>query len=392
MTYSPNFPQPMTLRNRSLLVVGRSAQATAVVDALARVPGVGNVRQIGAFDPVMDAAKLMGVDTVVDMLGGVAPAFTLAMAAMGNGIAFVTANPLLMMVHGRVLRNAAQGQQAYVGFQAAAFGLPVAELLASARPERLVASFASAASTALARMVLRGETLAHVSAHLKMQNVDLSDWGGKQTLARALALRSLVFDSELAPSDLQRVSVEQVEAADVKRLRAFGLVPVFGAEISEHEIYAGPMVVARDSALLQADGADIVVADTSYGEVTLRADSDDVKRVVAGVVADVRTLLRSPKPALPLERPMPLARVQPLDQLEMAYVRLPFAERDKVLALKPVVLQDVVEGDGLWQAVVAVPRVREIQVSALGGVVYPVATAWAPQVAASALPGLRLVG
>lgn len=392
MTYSPNFPQPFGTRGRSILVVGRNAQASAVVDALARVPGVGNVRQLGAFDPVADAPKLIGVDTVVDMLGGIAPAFTLAMATMGNGISFVTANPLLMMVHGRVLRNAAQGQQAYLGFQAAGFGLPVAELMGSARPERMVVSFASAASMALARMVFRGETLAHVSAHLKMQNVDLSDWGGKQTMARALALRSMVFDTEIAPTALQRASVEQVESADVKRLRGFGLVPLFGAEISENEIYAGPMAVAQDSALLQADGADVMVAETGYGDLTLRADSDEVRRVVAGVVADVRTLMRSPKPALPLERQIPLTKPQALGQLEMAYVRIPFAEREKVLAMKPEILQDVVEGDGLWQAVIAVPRVRDIRISAVGGVVYPVATAWAPQASAVATGGLRLVG
>ncbi|TKW60638.1 MAG: hypothetical protein DI628_06990 [Blastochloris viridis] len=388
MTYSPNFPH----KNRSILVVGRNAQASAVVDALARVPGVGTVRQIPGFDALTDAPKLMGVDTIVEMLGGVAPAFALAMAAMSNGIAFITANPMLMMVHGRVLRNAAQGQQAYLGFQAAGFGVPVAELMGSARPERIVVSFASAASTALNRMVFRGETLAHVSAHLRMQNADLSDWGGKQTLARALALRSLVFDTEIDTTALQRASVEQVESADVKRLRAFGLVPVFGAEIAENEIYAGPMAVAQDSALLQADGADVMVAETTYGDVTLRADSDEVRRVVAGVVADVRTLMRSPKPALPLERQIPLTKPQPLGQLEMAYVRIPFAERDKVLAMKPEILQDVMEGDGLWQAVIAVPRVRDIQIGAVGGVVYPLATAWAPQAAAEVSRGLRLVG
>ncbi len=373
-------------------MVGRNAQASAVVDALARVPGVGSVRQLGAFDPIMDAPKLVGIDTVVEMLGGVAPAFILAMATMSHGISFVTANPMLMMVHGRVLRNAAQGQQAYLGFQAAGFGVPVAELMGSARPERMVVSFSSAASVALNRMVFRGETLAHVSAHLKMQNADLSDWGGKQTMARALALRSMVFDTEILPTALQRASVEQVENADVTRLRAFGLAPVFGAEISENEIYAGPMAVAQDSALLQVDGADVMVAETMYGDVTLRSDSDEVRRVVAGVVADVRTLMRSPKPALPLERQIPLTKPLPLDQLEMAYVRIPFAERDKVLAMKPEILQDVVEGNGLWQAVIAVPRVRDIQVSALGGVVYPVATAWAPQAAVVATGGLRLVG
>ncbi len=388
MSYTPQFPQ----KRRSILVVGRNGQASAVVDALARVPGVGNVRQLGSFDPVLDAAKLTGVDTVVEMLGGIAPAFTLALAAMSNGISFITANPMLMMVHGRVLRNAAQGQQAYLGFQAAGFGMPVAELMGSARPERMVVSFSTSASMALARMVFRGESLAHVSAHLKMQNADFSDWGGKVTLARAMALRSMVFDTEITTEALQRASVEQVEMADIKRLRAFGLAPVFGAEISENEIYAGPMAVAQDSALLQADSGDVMLAETLYGDVTLRAASDDMQRVVAGVVADVRTLMRSPKPALPLERQIPLTRPQALGQLEMAYVRVPFAERDKVLAMKPEILQDSVEGDGLWQAVIAVPRVRDIQVSALGGVVYPIATAWAPQAAARATGGLRLVG
>ena len=390
MTYNPAFSPPFMARNRSVLVVGRNAAATAVVDSLAQVPGVGTVRQMGSFDPMTDMPRLMGVDVVVDMLGGLSPAFALAMATLSSGVAFVTSNPLLMMVHGRVLRNAAAGQGAYVGFQAAGFGLPLAELLGAARPERLVACFSTAASEALARMNFRNESLAHVSAHLKMQNVDLSDWGGKQTLARGLAVHTLMFDSDMPPAAMQRVSVEHVDAADTKRLSAFGLRLVFGADMTEQEIYAGPMAVAEDSPLLQTRAHDVLVAETAHGDIVLRQEADEARRLVAGVTADVRALVRSPKPALPVRRPYDYAMPQPAGVLEMAYVRVPFAAKEAVLAHKPEVMQDAVDGDGLWQAVVAVPRVRELDVMAQGGMVYPLASAWQPRVAQVA--GLRLVG
>lgn len=373
-------------KGRTIIVAGRGEAARAVVDALSGLEGVGTVRQMADFNPEKAAGQLAGAQMLVEMVGGVTPAFHTAMSALGQGVACVTANPLLIASHGRVLQNAAQGQHAYFGFQAAGFGLPVGEMMGALRPSKVTACFVSAASMAIARMTFRNESLAHVSAHLKMMQVDLSDWGGKVTQARAIALRALWLHDELRGTQLRRGGVEQLEPADVRRLREFGLQPVFGAEITETGIMTGPMAVVHGSPLLNTNVQDVLVAETAMGNVVLTHMADETARTVAGVVADVRQFLRSPKPTMMSGvRDFGMkASAEPVK----AYVRVPFAGREAVLAAKPEIMQERVEGDGLWQAVVAVERLNDIQVGAAGGMVFPVSGEWQ----APTPGGLRLVG
>lgn len=371
---------------RTVLVAGRGAAVTAVISAVSALPGVGTVRQVGEIDIHNTTRQFAGADILIEMVGGVTPAFAVAMAALGSGMACITANPLLVATHGRVLHNAANGQQAYFGFQAAGFGVPVGELMAAARPHKASVSFVSAASMALTRMAFRNESLGTVSAHFKMQKLDLSDWGGKVTQARAMALRSLWFKDDLRGAQINRVGVEQVEPTDVRRLRNFGLQPVFGAEITEHGLYTGPLAVASGSPLIQGNAQDVLVAETGHGEMVLMHSADETERMVSGVVADMRQYLRSAKPALITEVRNYGAAVH--RDAVRAYVRIPYTEREQILAAKPEVMQERTDGDGLWQAVVAVESLDDLRIGAFGGVVYPLNGSWQ----APAASALRLVG
>ncbi|RYG60534.1 MAG: hypothetical protein EON60_06870 [Alphaproteobacteria bacterium] len=375
-------------KRMTIVVAGRGDAAKAVMDALAVLPGVGTVRQIGQFDPLQASRQLAGTHLMVDMIGGVAPAFAACMAALAQGVACVTANPLLVATHGRVLQNAAQGQHTYFGFQAAGFGMPVAEMMMAMRPQKVTACFTTAASMAMARMSYRNESLAHVSAHLKMTGVDMSDWGGKVTQARAMALRALWHSDELRGQQVPRVGVESMEPADVKRMREFGLYPVFGAEITEDGIYTGPLAVAHGSPLLAQNARDVLLAQTELGDVVLAQDANEDQRMVGGVVADVRTFMRASKPAL-MQAPL---RLMPMGgkAAERAYVRIPFAAREEVLAFRPEIMDERMDGDGLWQAVVAVEEIAALKLSSFGGMIFPLVGAWAPPTAGSV--GLRLVG
>lgn len=375
-------------KRMTIVVAGRGDAAKAVMDALAVLPNVGTVRQVGQFDPLQADRLLAGTHLMVDMIGGVAPAFAACMAALAQGVACVTANPLLVATHGRVLQNAAQGQHTYFGFQAAGFGMPIAEMMAAMRPSKVTACFTTAASIALARMNFRNESLAHVSAHLKMTDVDISDWGGKVTQARAMALRALWHGDELRGQQLQRTGVESVEPADIKRLREFGLHPVFGAEITEDGIYTGPLAVAHGSPLLAQNARDVLLAETEQGDVVLAQDANEDQRIVSGIVADVRSFMRAPKPAMK-EAPrmmMPMG----IKAAERAYVRIPFAAREEVLAFRPEIMDERVDGDGLWQAVIGVEAIAALKLSAFGGMVFPLSGAWTPPAAGSV--SLRLVG
>lgn len=359
-------------------MVGQGPEVPAVVETLGCVPGVGMV----SHKREADARAMAGFDVVVEMVGGVAPAFKVAMDALGQGISLLTANPLLVAAHGKVLQGAAAGQHAYFGFQAAAFGLPLADMLAVMGLRNVTAGWCTAANVALARMAYRNESLAQVSAQLKLQQVDTSDWGGKVTQARAAALRSLWQAEALAAFKQLRVGVERVEQADVRRLREFGLQMVFGAVISAQGIYVGPLAVGPESPLLAAAQQDVLVGEGDGGDVVLSCAADVF---VGGLAADLRQVLRAPKPAFAGQAAR-YERGQP--EGVRAYVRIAAESREAVLGAKPEVMQERVSGDGLWQAVVAVKSLHDLQeVHAAGGMVYPLSGAWQP-----VSVGLRLVG
>ncbi|PZR19035.1 MAG: hypothetical protein DI538_31510 [Azospira oryzae] len=153
------------------------------------------------------------------------------------------------------------------------------------------------------------------------------------------------------------------------------------------------MAVAPGHALLNVgttDGMDVLVAETAHGEIVMSQTADDTARILAGVVADVRQYLRAPRPALTVD--VREFGVKANAGNGLAYVRVPFAAREQVLALKPEIVQELVEGDGLWQAVVAVDDIASIKVSAHGGMVMPLNGAWQAPVSGHAFGGLRLVG
>lgn len=362
----------------NVLVAGQSPEVAAVVEALGKAPGVGMVRHMRD----VDARGMAGFDVVVEMVGGVAPAFKLAMDALGQGISVLTANALLVAAHGKVLQNAAAGQHAYFGFQAAAFGVPLADVLAVMGLKKVTVGWCTVANVALARMGYRNESLAQVSAQLKLQQADMSDWGGKVTQARALALRTL-WQAEALPTFKQmRVGVEQVEPADMRRLREFGLQMVFGAEVSLDSLYVGPLAVTAENPLLAAAQQDVFLGEGEAGEIVLSCGGGVM---LGGLLADLRQVVRAPKPAA-LGQVAVYERRAPEDV--RAYVRIAAESREVVLAAKPEVVQERLSGDGLWQAVVTVKNLQALQeVYAAGGMVYPVSGDWQP-----VSTGLRLVG
>lgn len=117
------------------------------------------------------------------------------------------------------------------------------------------------------------------------------------------------------------------------------------------------------------------------------ATGEDVARIVAGAVADVRAYLRSAKPAS-VQTPRYVGLPALREPLRM-YVRVPYAARELVLADKPEVMHERVDGDGLWQAVIA-HDTGTMALDHVGGMIYPISGDW--QAPAAGAVGLRLVG
>lgn len=370
-------PAKTIRRGLSISVIGQGALARAVADALGRMGGVARIYQTSG-------APVAGTDLVVEMVGGVEPAFRLAMGTLAQGLPCVVTSPLLMAAHGRVLANAAIGQHVLLGTSAIGFAVPVEEILASARGIQLVTG--SGAQALLSRMGYRGETYEQAEKELYTTGADLSDVSGKLTQARAMTLLGRWRDAWPRFNDCVRIGVDGFLPEDFKSLRAFGLQPVYGAEITPESVYTGPLAVVPTSPLAAAGaGREVMVVQTDEGEILLSAPADETARVLRGVLADVRRWMQR-KPVAAAQ-PYTVADSYVRPETGLYYVRVPYGRRDMAMAAVSGVVHERVEGNGTWQAVVQGVEVREFRQRLPEAVIMPIAGDWeAPSV------GLRLVG
>jgi homoserine dehydrogenase len=265
------------VHNGKVAVVGAGPWAGVVA---------GKLRGLGAQVAVLADidASLPAYLGVVEAAGGMAPAFEIAMTALGRGLPVVSASPLLAGVHGQVLLAAARAQGVGLGLSGALLGaLPAAALGAWPADEMILLS-GGAAARVLSRIADRGQRF-EVAARAESDS-DTADLGGKLTLCRALALHGLWRGRWLNPGAARRVEVGQVTVERAAQVRRGGYVWRFGALLRPEEIYVGPLALGAEEPLAARQG--LVV---QAGAVTLEIDADERARALAGMVQDVRALL-----------------------------------------------------------------------------------------------------
>ncbi|MBI1309225.1 MAG: hypothetical protein GC129_05180 [Proteobacteria bacterium] len=329
---------------------------------------------------------MAGVDVVVEMVGGVEPAFKVAMGAMGKGVACVVTSPMLVAAHGQALAQASRGMHAFWGCTAAGAGMQPVELLAGRAVERMAVVFGEGASTLLVRMGYRNENYLKMEADLLRADVDVSDAAGKLTQARAAALMGDWQGLWPKVGSQLRVGLDALDMQDMRRMREFGLTLVYGAQLFDGGfVYTGPMAVDTASPLAQAQGRDVLLLEDEGGESVISQPADAQGRLLRGVVGDMVRLMRG-RAAPEFATHAVFGGAAGADGA--CYLRLPYGKREALMAAGAVVKEEKVEGNGTWQAVVEGVDMRRLRMLAPDGCIWPVAGSWEMPMAG----GLRLVG
>lgn len=372
----------MTRRNLRICVAGGNALATAVVEALGKLSGIEIVRQISTVGMVP-----AGTDVLVEMVGGVEPAFRSAMAALGSGVSCVVTSPMLVAAHGRVLAGAAEGMHCALGMSGAAMGVDFEKLVVGADVRRVTALWSDGASALLARMGFRNESFERLHSDFIKHDLDLSDASGKLTQARTAALMGACGGWPRVSAQV-RVGVDALDPTDIRKLREFGLGLVYGSVLERGRFYTGPLAVALDGSLMRDRGRDVLVVEEEGGaQQVWSRDGDEWGRVVRGVTADVRAMVRE-KGGGKIEE-NGLISYSYLDDIEdVCYVRVGAGRREAILANVDHVLEERMDGEGMWHAVVRGMAIGQLRLLSSEGLALPVAGEWTPAAAA----GLRLVG
>ncbi|HEY4017043.1 MAG TPA: homoserine dehydrogenase [Pseudonocardiaceae bacterium] len=181
-----------------------------------------------------DAAALVAsddVDVVVEVIGGIEPARTLLLDALGAGKSVVTANKALLAEHGAELFTAADASGADLYFEAAVAGAipllrPLRESLVGDRITRVIGIVNGTTNYILSAMDATGagyrETLDEASRLGYAEADPSADVDGFDAASKAAILASLAFHSRVTAADVHREGIASVSAADIAAAKLLG--------------------------------------------------------------------------------------------------------------------------------------------------------------------------
>ncbi|WP_222193991.1 homoserine dehydrogenase [Modestobacter italicus] len=171
------------------------------------------------------------VDLVVEVIGGIEPARTLILAAIGAGKSVVSANKALLAEDGVALHAAAAEAGVDLYYEAAVAGAipllrPLRESLAGDQLRRVVGIVNGTTNYILSRMAETGagfgEALAEATEAGYAEADPTADVDGFDAAAKAAILASLAFHSPVTAGDVHREGISAVSATDVARAAEIG--------------------------------------------------------------------------------------------------------------------------------------------------------------------------
>ena len=214
----------------------RAGGSLEVVGVAVRRPGLDRAADVDAALLTTDAMALVtrpDVDIVVELIGGIEPARSLLLAALGSGKSVVTANKELLARDSAALHGAAREHGADLFYEAGVAGaIPLLralrESLAGDTVRSVLGIVNGTTNYILDRMDTSGADFADALAEaqsLGYAEADpTADIEGLDAAAKAAILASLAFHTQVTAADVHTEGITRVTAADIAGARALGCV------------------------------------------------------------------------------------------------------------------------------------------------------------------------
>jgi len=187
-------------------------------------------RELFTADP---EELILSSDIVVELIGGIEPARTLILKALGSGADVVTANKALLAAHGPELFAAAEQVGAQLHYEAAVAGAipiirPLRDSLAGDRVQRILGIVNGTTNYILDEMHTKGlgleEALA-VATDLGYAEADpTADIEGHDAAAKAAILAGLAFHTTVPLESVHCEGITGVTAAQIESAKQAGYV------------------------------------------------------------------------------------------------------------------------------------------------------------------------
>ncbi len=212
--------------------IGRPLELVGIAVRRLDLPRPGIDRSL-LTDDARGLASRPDVDLVIELLGGIEPARSLILAAIGAGSSVITANKALLASDGGAIYAAAEAAGVDVYYEAAVAGAipiirPLRESLVGDEVTAVMGIVNGTTNFILDNMYTDGADFAEVLAEaqaLGYAEADpTADVEGYDAAAKAAILASLAFHTRVNLADVTRVGITGVTASDIEAAREMGCV------------------------------------------------------------------------------------------------------------------------------------------------------------------------
>jgi homoserine dehydrogenase len=286
-------------------------------------------------------------DVIVELLGGLQPAYDWVRNALQSGKSVVTANKQLIAQFGSELLHLARQKQQFLGFGACvAGGVPVLsglqDGLAADRLIQIRGILNGTCNYILTRIEQAGTSFAEALAEAQQagfaecdptDDVDGLDAGAKLAILARVGLKV-----DVRPQQVVCHSIRHIAAVDFEYSRELGCTirQISTAKQDQGRIYAevGPALVGRDSPLARIAGSQNLVVSTGEfgGETAFSGHGAGGSPTAVAVVSDLLQVARHRSNGLQPRHSTAASSCEPMVAPELRqYVRFVVRDRPGIL-------------------------------------------------------------
>ena len=257
-------------------------------------------------DNAFDIVNNPEIDVVIEVAGGVNPAFDLLKAAINNGKHIVTANKELLAKHGSELFKLAKERNTVILYEAAVAGgipiiTPIKTTLCANRIKKIAAILNGTTNYILTKM--HEQNLSYDIALKQAQELGYAetdptgDVEGFDATYKIAILSTISFNKKIAVDKIYREGITKIKAQDIESAKALGYrikLIAMGQLLDDGKIdvRVHPMLVSEKHLLAKVDNATNSIMLTGYpvGELVLTGPGAGSEPTASSVAGDLLVL------------------------------------------------------------------------------------------------------
>ena len=259
-------------------------------------------------DNPYDVVNDSNINVVVELMGGVEPAWDYIKTALENGKHIVTANKELLAKKGEELFNLSEKHNCVVLYEAAIAGgipiiMPIKTILAGNKINKIQAILNGTTNYILTKMDAEGASYEEVlkeAQSLGYAEADpTGDVEGFDATYKITTLGTIAFNSRIKFENVYREGISKIRKEDMKRANELGykIKLIASASIDENnnaDVRVHPMLVPKSNPLAHIDYVTNAVEMTGHpiGKILLSGPGAGEFPTASSVIGDILSIAR----------------------------------------------------------------------------------------------------